>query len=136
MRTRSRINIIAKKQNSYKASKCDRDFISTLKKFVFKEKLRAKFHPCFQFRFLLIVQRKSIVQSVAFWWDFTKLWSYKIIRFCIQLKWRHTTECIKQVTTGFLHIFHFYGENTSYNKVLRCFWSFFTNLWTCKVFNG
>ena len=66
MRARGRINIIAKKQNSYKASKCDRDFISALKKFVFKEKLRAKFHPCFQVTFLLIVQRKSIVQSVAF----------------------------------------------------------------------
>ena len=57
--------------------------------------------------------------------------SYKVTKFCIQRKWRHTRKCIKHVTPGFHYIFcYFYWENTSYNKVLWCFWQF---LRTCEV---
>ena len=60
--------------------------------------------------------------------------SYKVAKFWIQCMWRHTRECIKHVTPKFLCIFcYFYGENTSYNKVLWCFLTFFTNLWSCSL---
>ena len=47
-----------------------------------------------------------------------------------------TCKCIKRVTPDFLAFFcYFYGENTSYNKVLWCFWPFVSNLWSCIVLN-
>ena len=62
--------------------------------------------------------------------------SFKATKLCIQRIWRHTHECIKHVIPGFLCIFcFFHGENTSYNKVLECFWPFFSNLWSSKVWN-
>ena len=49
------------------------------------------------------VWRKSIAQNfVTFWLGLT---SYKVTKFCIQCKWRHTCECIKHVTPNYFALF-------------------------------
>ena len=112
MRSRGRINIIVKKQNSHKISKCDRNKVS----------------PQFLCQiFVNSIEKERCGKSGVLirFHKVMKLQSYKVLHLA---QARHTRECIKQVTTGFLHIFYFSGENTSHNKVLRCFGSFFRNL--------
>ena len=80
----------------------------------FKGELRAKLHPCFHVRLLLIVWSKSSVQSfVAISADFMQIsQSYKVRKICILRMWCHTREYIKHVTPGFLCIFYFYEKKT------------------------
>ena len=95
------------------------------------EELRPKLYSCFYVRFLLIVWRKHCTKFPG---DFIRF--HKVTKFCMQQMWRHTGKCIKHFTSGFLCTFcYFYGEKTSYNKVLWHFWRFFMNLWSCKVLN-
>ena len=83
----------------------------------FKGELRPKLHPCFYVRFFFwlygerashkvlwrFVWRKNVAQSfVTFWLGLT---SYKVTKFCIQCKWRHTCECIKHVTPNYFAFF-------------------------------
>ena len=107
---------------------------ATIVKCNLKGELRLKFHPCSYVRFLLVISRKSVSKVL---WPLDRISrSYKVSKFCIQRMWRHTSECIKHVTPGFLCIFcYFYGKKVSYKKVLWCIWPFLTNLWSCKVFN-
>ena len=55
--------------------------------------------------------------------------SYKVIKFWIQCKWRHSRECVKHFTAGFLCIFlldlrrkkpiKFYAFSSMFNKLMK-----------------
>ena len=64
--------------------------------------LRPKLHPCFYGISLLILRRKSLAQSFL---AFSR--SYKVTRFWIHRKWRHTGEFTKHLTPGFLYFSKF-----------------------------
>ena len=70
--------------------------------------LRPELNPCFYGIFLLILLKKSLVQSVvAFWSDLTKkvYLTYKVTKFWILHKWHRTHKFTKHFTPGFLYIF-------------------------------
>ena len=92
---------------------------------IFKGVLRPKFHSRFYGIFMLILWRKSLVQSfVVFRSVFTKLW---VSKFWIRCMWRHTRKCTKHLTLVFFtYLYWFYAEGTfaKFHGVLnvRKFW--------------
>ena len=58
-----------------------------------------------------------------------------IIKSWIQREWRHTRECTKHFTPGFLCLFLLILWKKELFTALWSFWLFLMNLWSCKVLN-
>ena len=102
------------------------------KKWTFIGDLRPKIYSCFYDIILMILWKKSLVQSAVCG---ALISSHKVRKCWTWHEWRHTRECTKQFNHRFPFIFFLILSKKNLFLVLWSFLPFLMNLWSCKVLN-